>query len=52
MDEVRNLNNKRVFDISKDKKTLVLQQKNCQTIVTVSNYGTLQWEHRETNHIK
>ena len=41
MVEIKNLDNKRVFDLSEDKKTLVMQRKDCVTIVKANDDGTL-----------
>lgn len=45
MQEVRNLNNKRVCDISKDLHTIIIVQGGCKTIITTSPDGTLNVKH-------
>ena len=46
MTEVRNSENKRVCDISADRRKAVIQKGKCQTIITVSKDGTLAFTHR------
>ncbi|MDR0286189.1 MAG: hypothetical protein LBI03_00535 [Clostridiales bacterium] len=41
MDEVKNLDHKRVCDISNDQKTVEIHKKNCITRITVNSNGTL-----------
>lgn len=41
MTEVRNLNNKRVGDVSKDERVFVIQIKDCVTRITANPDGTL-----------
>lgn len=45
MQEVRNLNNKRVGDISIDKKTYISKLKDCITKITANGDGTLNITH-------
>lgn len=45
MQEVRNLNNKRVGDISPDKKTYISKLKDCITKITANKDGTLNITH-------
>ena len=47
MVEVRNLDQKRVCDISEDKTHIVISKKNCMTIIRVAHDGTL-----EVNHVR
>ena len=49
MNQVLDLNNKRVFDISDDKKTLELSQKNCITTVSANPDGTFNISHKKVN---
>lgn len=41
MQEVRNINNKRICDISNDKKVIEICLKGCLTIITANSDGTL-----------
>lgn len=41
MFEIKNLDQKRVCDLSDDKKTLIIQKKGCVTIVKANDDGTL-----------
>ena len=43
---IRNLNNKRVCDITEDHRELTIRTKDCETVFTVSSNGTLKWIHR------
>lgn len=43
MKTIKNLNNKRVFDISEDKKVIEIRDKDCYTIITVNPNGTLKY---------
>ena len=45
MSEVKNLNNKRVFDVSDDMKTAEIKQKECITRITANPDGTLKFTH-------
>ena len=45
MEEVRNLDGKRVIDTSEDRKYAVIQRKNCITVITANPDGTLNMEH-------
>ena len=45
MQEVRNLNDKRVGDISPDKKTYISKLKDCITKITANRDGTLNISH-------
>ncbi len=45
MVEVRNLDEKRVCDISADRKHIVISKKDCKTIISVAKDGTLQIKH-------
>lgn len=45
MEEVRNINNKRICDISKDKKVIEICLKDCLTIITANPDGTLNITH-------
>ncbi|NMA83211.1 MAG: hypothetical protein GX962_05035 [Epulopiscium sp.] len=49
MNQVLDLNNKRVFDISDDKKTLELRRKNCITTVSANPDGTFNISHKKVN---
>ena len=42
MEPYRDLNEKRVFDLSRDRKSLEVICKDCKTTVTVAEDGTLQ----------
>ena len=44
MDEVRNLNGKRVCDISRDRKVIEIVRKDCLTRITANPDGTLNIE--------
>ena len=44
MEEVRNLNGKRVCDISRDRKVIEIVQKDCLTRITANLDGTLNVE--------
>jgi len=44
MEPVRNLNNKRVCDISRDRKVVEIVQKDCLTRITANKDGTLKIE--------
>jgi hypothetical protein len=44
MEEIGNLNNKRVCDISFDRKVIEIVQKNCLTRITANPDGTLRVE--------
>ena len=41
MEPYRDLNEKRVFDLSRDRKTLEVICKDCKTMVTIAKDGTL-----------
>ncbi|MGI6737789.1 MAG: hypothetical protein ACOX54_00050 [Christensenellales bacterium] len=45
MQEVRNINNKRICDISNDQKVIEIRLKNCLTIITANPDGTLNITH-------
>lgn len=45
MSEVRNLNNKRICDISKDKTHVVIKRDGCETHITANPDGTLNVVH-------
>ena len=45
MKEVKNLNNKRVCDLSADGRTAVIQLKDCVTKIYVASDGTLKIVH-------
>lgn len=44
MSEVRNLNNKRVCDVSEDRKVVEIVIKGCKTRITANPDGTLNIE--------
>ena len=44
MDPVKNLNHKRVCDISRDRKVVEIVQKGCLTRITANPDGTLKVE--------
>lgn len=46
MVEVRNLDQKRVLDISEDRKEVVIRKKGCETIIRAQKDGTLAVLHR------
>lgn len=45
MEEIRNLNGKRVCDISNDGKVILIVVKGCITRITANADGTLKYEH-------
>jgi hypothetical protein len=45
MQEVRNINNKRICDISSDKKVIEIRLKDCLTLITANTDGTLNITH-------
>ena len=45
MIEVRNINNKRICDISNDHKVIEIRLKNCLTIITANPDGSLNITH-------
>ena len=45
MSEVKNLNNKRVLDVSADMKTVEIRKKECITRITANPDGTLKITH-------
>ena len=49
MNQVLDLNNKRVFDISDDKKIIELRLKNCITTVSTNPDGTFNISHKKVN---
>ncbi len=51
MEEVRNLNNKRVCDISFDRKVIEIVQKDCLTRITANPDGTLHVENVPVTHV-
>lgn len=51
MEEVRNINNKRICDISKDKKVIEICLKNCLTIITANPDGTLNITHQHKKDV-
>ncbi len=51
MEEVRNLNNKRVCDISKDRKVIEIVIKNCLTRITANPDRTLKVENIPMNKV-
>lgn len=44
MEPVKNLNNKRICDISHDRKVVEIVQKGCLTRITANSDGTLKVE--------
>ena len=44
MEEIRNLNGKRVCDMSRDRKVIEIIQKGCLTRITANPDGTLKVE--------
>ena len=46
MKEVRNTDNKRIFDMSDDERVIYLRVKNCETQITANPDGTLKVTHR------
>lgn len=48
MNKVCNLNNKRVCDLSSDRRVIEIKQKNCLTRITANPDGTLNIEHIST----
>ncbi|MDD2477289.1 MAG: hypothetical protein PHI32_15430 [Dysgonamonadaceae bacterium] len=51
MEEVRNINNKRICDISKDKKVIEICLKDCLTIITANPDGTLNITHQHKKDV-
>jgi hypothetical protein len=51
MEEVRNINNKRICDISKDKKVIEICLKDCLTIITANLDGTLNITHQHKKDV-
>lgn len=51
MEEVRNINNKRICDISKDKKAIEICLKDCLTIITANPDGTLNITHQHKKDV-
>lgn len=51
MEEVRNINNKRICDISKDKKVIEICLKDCLTIITGNPDGTLNITHQHKKDV-
>ena len=51
MEEVRNINNKRICDISKDKKVIEICLKDCLTIITANPDGTLNITHKHKKDV-
>jgi hypothetical protein len=51
MEEVRNINNKRICDISKDKKVIEICLKGCLTIITANPDGTLNITHQHKKDV-
>lgn len=45
MDEIKNLDGKRVCDIARDKKTIEIGKKSCITLITANADGTLVVTH-------
>lgn len=45
MEEVLNLNGKRICDISRDRRIIEIVQKGCMTRITVNDDGTLDIKH-------
>lgn len=43
MKPIKNLNNKRVFDISDDKKVIKIRDKDCYTVITINSNGTFKY---------
>lgn len=44
MEEIRNLNGKRVCDRSEDKRSIQIVQRGCMTLITANPDGTLHIE--------
>jgi hypothetical protein len=51
MREVRNINNKRICDISNDQKVIEIRLKNCLTIITANPDGTLNITHQHKKDV-
>lgn len=51
MTEFRNLNNKRVCDVSADGRIAEIVQKDCLTRITANPDGTLRIENFHLNHV-
>lgn len=51
MQEVRNTNNKRICDISNDKKIIEIYLKDCLTTITANPDGTFNITHQNKNDV-
>lgn len=51
MQEVRNINNKRICDISSDRKVIEICLKDCLTIITANPDGTLKIIHTHKKNV-
>ena len=52
MKEIRNPDNKRIFDISDDNKVIFLVIKGCETKIVANPDGTLKMIHKKKSKIK
>ena len=50
--QVKNLGDKRVCDMTEDRKSIIIRKRNCLTIITVNSTGKLTVVHRWTNRCK
>ena len=50
MEQVKNLDDKRVCDKSKDGKVIVIRKKDCMTRITANPDGTLRIENFHLDH--
>lgn len=46
--EVKNLRDKRVCDMTEDRKSIIIRKRNCLTIITVNSTGKLTVVHQWT----
>lgn len=51
MEEIRNLNGKRVCDMSLDRKVVIIILKGCETRITANSDGTLNIENVRIENI-
>ena len=51
MKVVRNINNKRIFDMSDDNREIYIRIKDCETTITANPDGTLNVTHKKIKKI-
>ena len=47
MQEIRNIDNKRIFDMSDDGRVIYIRIKGCETTITANPDGTLNVTHKK-----